>query len=245
MNNAILDKIRKLQALADNAGTEHEAALAAQRVAELCRAHNLEIGAIALEQEEREATEIRYEHKGSYQSYWGMLATACGDLFGVGLYRSKAAHISRDMFGQIKAAKDTPVIVFYGLRASVESARVTYQYFVASTEAMLEGYIRGGARPGVSQMRDFRIGCAARICEESKKVAAAARAQLAAAPAEVQQQTAALVRLENNLVRAHAAKLHLRAGRSVRASGGDAYRAGYAAGGRVDLHGARSSRMLA
>ena len=244
-NSSIIDKIRKLQALADNAGTEAEAANAAARVAELCQKHNLDIGVAQLQEEEKTATEARHEHRGNMQAHWASLAAACGDLFGVGYYRTKAATIERDMFGNISRAGNGTTLVFYGLRASVQSALMTYQYLLASTESMLEGYIRTGGRPNQSGMRSFRLGCATRIRQEAAKATGASKARIAAAPADVQQETAALVRLENSLMRAHAAKLHLRAGSSFSGvSDRGAYSAGYAAGGRVDLHGARTSRML-
>lgn len=246
-NNAILEKIRKLQALADRAGTEAEAALAAERVAQLCRAHNLEIGAVRIAEEETEASETERHHEGKMQAHWVYLANACIELFGVGYYRSRCAFPRKDTAGRVISVREGNKIVFYGLRASVASALVTYEYLLASVESMLEGWIRTGGRPdGAAGLRSFRLGCSERILSEARKVSNASRAQLAAAPAEVQHETAALVRVEKSLLAAHAKKMHLRSGGGFSgASNGSAYNAGFAAGGRVDLHGARGSRMLA
>src|ERR1035441_7873849 len=88
--NPIIEKIRKLQALADRAGTEGEAAAAASRVAELCRKHHLDIGTAILSKEETEASESK---KGTmsqaWSAHWNTLNKACEMLFNVGAYRTK------------------------------------------------------------------------------------------------------------------------------------------------------------
>lgn len=240
MNEAILDKIRKLQALAENAGTEAEAASAAAMVQRLCQQHNLEIGAAQLAVEEVSATEARHDHdSGRYQAHWSSCAAACADMFGVGVYRDTSKKVTTQG-GRVVGTERNIFMVFYGLRASVQSAQVTYQYLLSSVESMLAGWIRTGqTQGGLSERRSFRMGCARRILDEAKKLKAAQVAQLPTA------EVTALVRLENQLVKAHAASLRLRSsGGYHRASDGGAYSAGYAAGGRVDLHGA-NGRMLA
>lgn len=242
MNPNIIEKIQKLQALADNAGTEHEAALAAQRVAELCRQHNLDIGIATLTAEETEATESRHVHDSSrWQAHWSWLGQACDALFGVAHYKTAVAQAIKNQAGFVTGRQVGAAIVFYGLKASVQSAIMTYEYLTASVEAMLEGYINGGGQCfGLTDRRSFRIGCAERISEEAEKVGGESRKQVAA-----NEDCQALVRLEGRLIKAHAAKLHLCAGHGARgAASHSAYSAGYAAGGRVDIHGARSSRML-
>ncbi len=243
-NESIISKIQKLQALADRAGTEAEAASAAQMVADLCQKHNLDIGVVTLTKEETEASEAQNNHTGNMQAHWNSLGWACSELFGVGWYRAKI-YTPIKVNGMVTQTKDGTKVVFYGLKASVQAALLTYQYLLASTEAMLEGYIRTGGRPGVSGMRSFRIGCTYRIHEEAEKLRNASRARLQSAPIEVQTETTALIRLENGLMKAHAKKLGLHSGSGFsRPSDHGAYQAGYAAGGRVDLHGARTSRMI-
>jgi hypothetical protein len=237
---SIIEKIRKLQALADNAGTEHEAAVAADRVAELCRQHNLDIGVATLVEEEKEASEARHEHAGRWSAHYSGLSAACGEVFHVGHYKKACGIVQKDGAGRIIGSKDGSALVFFGLKANVQAATETYEYLLASVEAMLESHIRAGGRlSGVSDFRAFRIGCATRIYQEATKIKEAGR-QIAAQSEECN----ALVRLENQLMAAHRTKLHLRSGGGYRVSHGDAYSAGYSAGGRVDFHGARSSRMI-
>jgi hypothetical protein len=87
-------------------------------------------------------------------------------------------------------------------------------------------------------MRSFRMGCANRIYNEVRKVIGVKQALLKSA------ESVALVRLENQLIKAHRDGLRLHSTSYSSARSGDHYQAGYAAGGRVDIHGARTSRML-
>lgn len=238
----IIEKIQKLQALADRAGTEHEAALAAQKVAELCEQHNLDIGVATLTQEETSATEAMHTHDSSrWAAHWSDLSSACGKMFTVGHYRKPVGIVVKDSSGTVVGKKDGQALVFYGLKANVAAATVTYEYYLASVESLLEGYIREGHSVfGASQMRSFRLGCASRINDEVAKVIQV-KQQLIKATEESQ----ALVRLENQLIKAHATKMHLRAGHGYSgARSRDHYQAGYSAGARVDIRGARTSRMI-
>lgn len=240
MDQPILDKIRKLHALAENAGTEHEAALAASRVADLCRQHNLDIGVATLIEEEKEATEAIHEHEGHrWQAHWTYLSNACDKLFDVASYRASAGKAVKDSRGVIVGQKNVAHLRFYGLKANVQSAVVTYEYLLASTEAMLESEIGKGLF-GASDYRSFRLGCAHRIFDEARKVA---QASVALIPQT--DDSTALIRLGSQLIHDHKKKLHLRSGGgSAGPANRSAYSAGYAAGGRVDIHGARTSRML-
>jgi hypothetical protein len=241
MQEEIVSKIRKLQALADRAGSEHEAALAAEMVATLLRKHNLDIGVIQLEREETEASEGSHEHDSSrWEAHWTAVGAAVCSILDVANYRRTRNEPLKDIFGRVKGVHQVQQMVFYGLKANVQAAQVTYQYLLASVEAVLESDIRGGHLFGMSDRRSFRIGCAMRIKEEAAKVRQAK--QLHHAPTS---EETALVRLEGRLIARHTAKLHLSKGRnSSGASNPEAYARGYNAGSRVDVHGARSSRML-
>lgn len=239
--SSILEKIRKIHALAERAGTEAEAANAAQRVADLCRQHNLDIGVATLQEEETKATEALHEHKGGkWQAHWTYLSNACDKLFDVASYRGKEGRAIKNAQGFVTGREEISVLHFYGLKANVAAAVVTYEYLLASVESLLEGHLADNDLSGVSEYRSFRLGCSERIyneaCKTSKQIAAHV------APSE---ESTALVRLGNQLIHTHRKALHLRSGgRSHGASSHSAYSAGYAAGGRVDIHGARTSRML-
>lgn len=232
--NSVIEKIKKLHALAERAGTEAEAALAADKVAELCRKHNLDIGVAKLREEEVDATESRYSHSSrNFQAHWGYLGKACEAQFGVGSYLDRKI----GMF-----------FVFYGLKANAQAAAVTYEYFLESVEAMLKGWNRGEGKimaeaiplGGRVLNRSFRMGCAKRIMDEAMKLDQAKRKALESGDAECQ----ALILLESQLVRKHEATLRLTTGKRLRGASSAAFDAGYVAGGRVDLHGARKGRML-
>lgn len=238
--DGIIEKIQKIQALADNAGTEFEAALAAERVAELCRRHNLDIGVARLEREETEASEaVHGMNSTRWAAHWSALSVSCEKLFGVGVYKKSGYRVRKNLDGVIVGQEKQIATVFYGLKASVASATVTYEYLLASVEAMLEGWINAGNLTDSTDRRSFRLGCSRRIFDEAVKVHNASVNLLQSGD------SLALVRLENALVQSHSRKMRLRKGSGYAgAANRDAYGAGYRAGGQVDLHGARSSRML-
>lgn len=238
-NQSIIDKIQKLSALAERAGTEEEAASAGRKVAELCEKHNLEIGVAKLREDETSATEQSYSFGGRKQSHANGLCNAVEKLFDVGAYQTRRCE-PVTVNGRVTRGKEETVIVFFGLRANVQSAYMTFEYLMESVEAMLKGWIRAGNRGINEDLRSFRLGCAHRIHEEAKKLVAPKRAlQIEGS------ESLALVRLSNQIVAEHSAKMKLRSsGRSTGYGSSSAFAAGYAAGGRVDLHGARSNRML-
>jgi len=243
VDQSILDKIRKLHALAENAGTEAEAASAAQFVADICRKHNLDIGVATLAEEETKASEGVHEHASSiWRKHYSWLSDAVDKLFDVAHYQKPAGRVKKDAAGRVIGSTTVSECHFYGLKANVASAVVTYQYLLASVESMLESYLRtGGQLRGRVDFDSFRIGCACRINDEAKKVKQEVSALIAGST-----ESQALMVLANKLVKDHYRAMNLRS--TKRSSGRknqNAYEAGYAAGGRVDLHGARTSRMIA
>jgi hypothetical protein len=237
----IIEKIQKLQALADRAGTEHEAALAAERVAQLCQQHNLDIGVATLVEEEKEASEAQHVHETSrWQAHWWKLGKACERLFGVGCYAKNTITFDRDSLGVATSYHRWKTMVFYGLKANVEAATVTYRYLLASVETLLEGHIRNGhPLKGPSDFRSFRLGCAVRIMDEAGQIKAAAERHFTS-----NEETKALVLLGSALMASYEKKHHFHTTHSAPAGNHDHYGAGYDAGAKVDLHGAKSSRML-
>jgi hypothetical protein len=172
--------------------------------------------------------------------HWAYLSGAVQKMFDVGTFRRNVGTVSHDHNGRVIAVKAKINYVYFGLSANVQAALMTYNYLLASVESMLAGYCRETGRGGRETMRSFRIGCACRIYEEAKTLAAGRAQQIEASPDGM-----ALVRLQNQLVRAHSAKLGLRSKSTrVRSADSSAYSAGYSAGGRVDIHGA-NGRMLA
>lgn len=243
--SGIIEKIQKLQALADRAGTEHEAALAAQRVAELCQQHNLDIGVATLVEEETEASEARYTIPTSHvQAHQGTLAQACDALFNVGScvqrgrYRRIPAGPGRFYLSDLGPGVK---LIFYGLKANVQAALETYRYLEASVESLLHGHIREGHQlKGRADFRSFRMGAAKRIYNEALKARDAVEEHF-----QTSEESLALVHLGSKLTEEYRER-HVRGSgpRRSPARKRDHYQAGFDAGSKVDLHGARSSRML-
>ena len=200
----------------------------------------MDIGVAKLREEETSATEREYRFAGSRKSAHATgLCNAVEKLFDVGAYQT-TRYDAITVDGVVKTGKAYRAFVFFGLKANVQSAHITFEYLMDSVEAMLKGWIREGNRGADDDLRSFRLGCAHRIHEEAKKLVIPKRAlQIEGS------ESLALVRLSNQIVAAHSAKMQLRSsGRSAGYGSRNAFAAGYAAGGRVDLHGARSGRML-
>ena len=225
--NPIIDKIRKLQALKDRAATEAEAANAAARIAELLAKHNLEMGAINLEKEEgKDAGSGPASQR--MPPHYSVLAFVCDRLFDV-----------RHYLRWVGAGYQYQ---FIGLPANVDAACATFSYLVSSVESLLDGWKRS-AGPGWSRSdyRAFRIGAAKRIKEIAHKQK---EAILLHNPGSRE-----LVLVGNALAK----RMHddmgfegNRRGGSISINAGSmlAFRKGYEQGSRVNIHGARNSRML-
>ena len=207
---SIHDKIRKLNALAENAGTEAEAANAASKIADICMKHNIDIGSVKLTKEETEATEGREDVGATFELNDVYLEHSVEKLFNVGCYKNAQFDAVRDENGYMKPGKKYFCAVFYGLKSNVASALLTFQYFRASVESLLEGHLRQGERWGAVERRSFRVGCAKRIYEECVKVASVQSQQIAGST-----ECTAIVHLGNALCQQHAKKLRLRITRAA------------------------------
>lgn len=222
--NQIVEKIRKLQALAEGA-TEHEAALAASRVQELLAKHNLDIGSIELESEPGTRQEVGRAYR-RIPAFANILSGACDELFDVRSY----LHGSK-RFGH--------VFVFVGLKANVEAACLTYSYLMESVESLLRGAKATRIVYGSEECLAFRIGAATRIHDIAQEQKSRTVNQIP--------RYGELVHIANALAERMIQDLDLKGSRG--GTGGFiqfnlAYNLGYDQGSRVDLHGARTNRML-
>jgi hypothetical protein len=235
LDSPIIDKIRKLHALAERAGTEHEAAVAAARVADLCRKHQLELGTVLIQAQETEASRCWIEFGGSWRSYRGDLADAVCELLDLDWYRSRSGYYDF-YFRSFHGSWD---MVFYGLKANVEAAEPTYRYFEKTISRMLRTARKSGSiGENGRALRSFRMGCARRIYEEARKIAAET------AKANRSEENQELAHLSESLKAKLAQKLGLRSMRGHYWPSTDhrAFSAGYAAAARMNLR--RSERLL-
>lgn len=236
MDQSITDKIRKLHALAERAGTEHEAALAAARVAELCRKHQLELGTVLLEKTEKEASTAWITHKGCWRSYRNDLCRAVCVLLDVDYYRSRYG----DYFLKWSFGIEWTV-TFYGLKDSVGASVPTYEFLLKTVARLLREAVRDGRVAKDARSRNgFRIGCAKRIYREAYKFAVeAAKANKASSEAQ------ALTILGDRLKDEFRKEMNLRPlRRTASEPDWEAWSAGYDAGGNVDLRRTRRKRLL-
>jgi hypothetical protein len=102
-------------------------------------------------------------------------------------------------------------------------------------------YVGGSAMTGTMGLPDLGIITVEEVCFFIRQVARASGGEVSASTTL----STALIRLGSQLIHDHKKKLQLCSGSgSAGPANRSAYSAGYAAGGRVDIHGARTSRML-
>ena len=130
---------------------------------------------------------------------------------------------------------------FVGLPANVEGCLLTFNYLLASIDSLLDGSgLKTDPRRGRADYRAYRIGCAKRLHE----IASAIKHQRIAQGGD---HTQALVLLGQHVAKRHIESLKLKGGLSWNegVSGSDlAFSQGYEDGDRIDIHGARTTRML-
>lgn len=231
--NPVIEKIRKLQALAERAGTEAEAANAAARVRELLEKHNLDIGTVQLEAEP--GCEQVSHAIGKRKPHYNVVARTLCDLFDV------------ECFWVGKGSKWR--VAFVGLEANVETARLTFHWLLESIEALLEGWKKTrhigegflfGCKPfDKDEYVAFRNGAAMRIRDLAmERKRAAMRAS----------QSMELVRIGNAVAKRMVEQLEFRGtyDPSVKPAKKAelAFREGYRQGSRVDFEGAHEGRMI-
>jgi hypothetical protein len=243
VSQSIIEKIRKLQALADRTTSEAEAVNAAARVQELLSKHNLEVGSIELKTEE--GTDKAVEKDFSRISlHHFKLAQACDVLFDVKHYLMRFRGNSnsyRRLYGG--GAIGMSRMNFVGLMANVEAACMTFLYLSDSVESLVAGYRRGARVAAKKDMgtfvdcRAFRVGASERILEMA---GAYKRRSVEMNPAGNE-----IVHIGNALAEQMISRMKFKKGSGFAPVGrGSAFESGYAEGGRVDIHGARTNRML-
>jgi hypothetical protein len=222
---AVMDRVKKLLALAERQTTnEHEAAQAAARAAELIQKHNLSMRVVD-DPDQQKAEKRKSESLGSrVPPHKYILAAAVNCQHDVEHYRAA------DWDGN-------KYLVFLGLSANVEAAVLTHAYWCSTADAMY----RAARRANGSDLNahDYKQGLA-------KNILSRVRAPRRAAGQDPS--VAALIHIGSAVAeRAMDAEQVLFSGGfsySDQVRDSRAYERGYADGSRVDLHGARTSRML-
>lgn len=164
-DKSLLEKIRKLNALKERAGNEHEAAAAALHLRNLLEKHNLEIGAIDLQEEEGTELPAGPVVKRQMPAHYVVLAHACNELFDV-------QHFTRG------SARGGWRYSFIGLKGNIEAAGAGFQYLIDAVEDLLklwkrmpDGIYTTLFAPAYSRQDyvAFRNGCAQRIFDTIKR----------------------------------------------------------------------------
>lgn len=153
----VLERIKKLLRLAQNAGSEQEAALAAQRAAQLMAQHEIHEASINLDgsDEIRAVEEIVQEHPVTYTKKrvaWHIrIASAVAASYGAECYTNG---------GYSDAEKNG--IRFFGRLSAVQAAAYTTQYLIRKVEEITDAQAPQSLY--ARRYRNaFRLGCASRI----------------------------------------------------------------------------------
>jgi len=125
-NDKIIEKIRKLLALAGNNSSEYEAAAAAEMARKLLDAYNLNISALEL----NEIIEKRIVFKAMrYASWKGWVGKIVSDVFDCHVYLSKTID-------------QKPKVVFIGNKADCEVAFYVYTYLLSVITCLQEKKVK-------------------------------------------------------------------------------------------------------
>lgn len=238
----VMDRVRKLLRLSERAGSEHEAALAAQRAAELLAEHNLSEAQIRLEEPERPREGLVEERvaDGQRKVAWrGQLAHAVAASYGARMHWNK--NWRSDVY-----------LVFFGRQSAVQASIYTTQYLLREVDRLAAQAVADAKSESPRAYgNSFRLGCVAVIAErlralqgEQAAQVATARKAVQAAPAVADARCHALVLVDRDreeVDTAYAAEHRPRKGGTTRVSRFDGYSAGRRAGARVALGGGRGA----
>lgn len=150
VNRNLLEKISKLLALA-NSPNEHEAALAAQKAAELLAQHNLCVADLGQDQDE-DITKGIVDKTGRYVT-WKMWILA-------GIAHANGCQAMR--------STSTGEMRLVGTETNIVVSKSLYQYLTAVVDKLVKQH-RGKGRAFINA---FRVGCATRLrqrLEQHKK----------------------------------------------------------------------------
>ena len=218
----IIETIRKLLTLSEGSTNVAEAALAAAKARSLLATHSLGLDALDLVSEG--AVEAEIVNVRQLAPWRQIVIATCNSLMKTDSY---VAAIRQD--GKLRQS-----VRFFGLKANVETALLTYAYLTEAIDAMGSGRSVDRLLRSPSESVSYRLGAALRIRYEAGKH------HLLPSP-----ETQALLRVELAAVAEHRRKLQLPPNLSrdldVDAA---AFRLGMADGAKVDPHGARSNRLL-
>ena len=230
VDQSIIDRIHKLNVLANAAGTEHEAANAATRVREMLDKYNLELGEVELAAhpaEEQDACEPLRKRPHHYH----FLMNAAQTLFGVGGYWLRCLYPRK--------SKPVMVPIFYGSKSNVSAAVVSFRYFIATVDELYRAHLK---KPDTGSL--FRM---TRVSARAFKLGAAEQINILVAKhlssMAVSTDTKAIVKVTDAIVIRHTERLKSSGmaweAEEIPFPGDDlrAYQAGKRAGNSVDIHG--------
>lgn len=251
----VLDRVRKLLALADNAGSEAEAANAAGNAAKLMEEYQLSEALVRLDEPAKKAEPIlkgellenaRQPYKYNRVAWKEAIARAVASDLGVKMYFNTSNDHGRSI----------SEVVGMGRESAIQAWRYTYQYLCRAVEEMCEasrereGYMDKGSSKAWNNA--FRVACASRLAvrlEEARKAKAVdAKAAVEEAMPNItpEQRELALtvVERDNAEVDREYADFKKGFGPAVRSVGQVSSRSGYdagqAAGDRISLGGGRA-----
>lgn len=248
----VLDRIRKLLRLAGNAGSEHEAALAAKRAADLMAEHEIHEAQLRLDQPDAAPPEaIDEDHqltKTRKRVAWhATIARAVAESYGARIYNRQGT------------------IRLFGRLSAVQATEYTVQYLFAEVDRLCDDHCdrnptRGplgvAMRPDRRYRNAFRLGCSKRIAERieaqaseaerARKAATAAAREvsLKAGPSSAVAAAGALMLIDKDRAQVESEWTRYKSARGMRTgaaygsvSSGNGYTAGKAAGDRANLGG--------
>lgn len=234
----IIAKLRKLVALKERAGTEAEAANAAEKIADLLAKHNLEMGVLDNTDEQKGVEGVPdVQFTGVLQAYDVSLASAVCEMMDT-LFFIKTT---------FRSGKRVKMVVFVGLAANVEASKETFRYFQDSCLHMLDSRWRRGHVKGLNECRSYRVGISTRILQICQSVKAARMSRMKQPDQVDGQQCTALVFVGNAVAKNYMDEVVKPKGvhhANFRVGDRDAYRMGYHDGQDVDVHGTQKGRML-
>lgn len=234
MNSGIERKIKGLMKQANDPSiTEAEAAAFAEKAAELCLKYNVDQNRIILTDPTAPPPKIVQDDltdmRASYPKHWIYLYNSVETLFGVTVFCStkRFEYCNRTYYK------------LFGLEASVEMAKITFAYLHEAIEAMTKQRQREKIIVGVGVANSYRKGAALRIRQKVHEITTRV---LNSAGADGM----ALMRITDQLMNVKREEIGLKAGKMVRinSSNKDAHELGYLDGGRIDVNGAKTSKML-
>lgn len=170
----IIERARKLLALADRNANEHEAALAAAKAHALLADHDLNITCVEEAQvSSSDLRQVDVMEAGSVATWKKELATGIAASFKVGAMQTTS--YVEDEYGDLMRRK---VLSFVGLEADTILARETFVYLAGVVDRLAKRHAGG---MGKAYSTSFRIGCATRLSARLREWARRVQADLEAA----------------------------------------------------------------